>query len=407
MPVPHWDSYSLSVSLPITLAAGMLLTPSLAAMVAFVGACDLRELRAEVSVSRAFFNRSQVAASVFAASAVFHLSGVGLGRWPLVLLPTAAAVAVDFMVNTALVLFGAHLVSQLSAPEILRRVYGTQPIQVVVAYSCLGLLAVFLATAVTVSGPWGVAAFLAPLLLAREMFAGAQRLRQAARQIEMKNLALLRALDETAGERRDERLVVAGELHDEVLPPLFKVHLMGQVLRQDLNSGRLLELDDDLPELLEATEVAQSAIRSLVGSLRRSSLGPDGLNSTLRLFARQLESAGSPPIVLDLEDVGGSGTIQLLAYQVAREAMTNAAKYSKATRITVSLTSDDDGQIHLTVEDDGIGFDPGSIDGNSHFGLQLIRERAAAAAGRVFVDTLLGGGTRISAILPPDIPAVG
>ena len=48
-------------------------------------------------------------------------------------------------------------------------------------------------------------------------------------------------------------MVVAGELHDEVLPPLFKVHLMGQVLRQDLDSGQLLNLDCDLPELLSAT----------------------------------------------------------------------------------------------------------------------------------------------------------
>jgi hypothetical protein len=40
---------------------------------------------------------------------------------------------------------------------------------------------------------------------------------------------------------------VAGDLHDDVLPALFKVHLMGEVLKQDLASGRLLDLDDDLP----------------------------------------------------------------------------------------------------------------------------------------------------------------
>ena len=101
-------------------------------------------------------------------------------------------------------------------------------------------------------------------------------------------------------------MAVAGELHDEVLPPLFKVHLMGQVLRQDLDSGRLLDLDDDVPQLITATEVAQSAIRGLLRDLRQSSIGPAGLNVTLELLARRLEAAGSPAIRLELSDVGGS-----------------------------------------------------------------------------------------------------
>ena len=55
----------------------------------------------------------------------------------------------------------------------------------------------------------------------------------AAKKIAAKDRALLTAAGQTLLERRDERIAVAGELHDEVLPPLFKVHLMGQVLRQD------------------------------------------------------------------------------------------------------------------------------------------------------------------------------
>ena len=53
-------------------------------------------------------------------------------------------------------------------------------------------------------------------------------------------------------------MALAGELHDEVLPALFKVHLMGQVLKQDLASGQLLQLEEDLPGLLDATLVAQA-----------------------------------------------------------------------------------------------------------------------------------------------------
>ena len=124
-------------------------------------------------------------------------------------------------------------------------------------------------------------------------------------------------------------MVLAGELHDEVLPPLFKVHLMGQVLKQDLSSGRLLDLDEDLPQLIEATEAAQSAIRDLLGDLRRSPLGAGGLVPTLRLLADQLEGMGSPRILLDVSPVDASEHSQLLTYQVAREALSNAAKHSQ------------------------------------------------------------------------------
>jgi signal transduction histidine kinase len=234
------------------------------------------------------------------------------------------------------------------------------------------------------------------------MFKRGRRLEDAARKLAAKDRALVSATEQTLVERRDERMAVAGELHDEVLPPLFKVHLMGQVLRQDLSAGRLLDLDDDIPELVTATEAAQSAIRGLVRDLRHSSIGPGGLNATLELLARQLEAAGSPTIHLELSDVGGSNVTQLLAYQVAREALNNAARHSRASRISIRLFRGS-GLIRLIVEDDGVGFDPCQVDTNEHFGLQLMAERVEASRGRMVVDTQLGGGTRIMATLPPEV----
>jgi NarL family two-component system sensor histidine kinase LiaS len=241
-----------------------------------------------------------------------------------------------------------------------------------------------------------------PLVLARQMFLRGRRLEEAAKRLELKDKALVVVADQTLLERRDERMALAGELHDEVLPPLFKVHLMGQVLKQDLNSGRLLDLDVDIPELLSATEEAQRAIRCLVRDLRQSSLGPGGLNSTLELFARQLESAGSCPIELTLGEVRGSSLVQLVAYQVAREALNNAARHSRAARIRVVLDREEE-LIRLVVEDDGVGFDYLGVNRESHFGLQLMTERVDAVHGSLFVDSKIGSGTRIVALIPPDV----
>jgi signal transduction histidine kinase len=402
MPVRLWGTVSLSMSLPVTLAAGMVLPPSWAASIAFLGALDVREFRGEISIARDLYNRGQVAASVLLASVVFHRLGGDVREWPAVLGIALISLTVDWAINSILVILPVGVLSGVPLLSVIRQIHGDSPLEHAVGYVCLGLLAIFLAVVIVEAGAWGLASFLVPLVLARQMFLRGRRLEDAARRIQSKNQLLASNTEQVVRERRDERLMVAGELHDEVLPPLFKVHLMGQVLRQDLNSGRLFDLDEDLPQLLSATEAAQSAIRALVSDLRRSPIGAGGLNSTIRLLAQQLESAGSPPIHLDLQDVGGSYVSQLLIYQVAREAMNNAARHSRASRIEVSVWKEE-GLIRLKVSDDGIGFDPRAVDRDAHFGLQLILERVEAAAGRVVVDSRLGYGTTINATMAPDV----
>jgi signal transduction histidine kinase len=145
---------------------------------------------------------------------------------------------------------------------------------------------------------------------------------------------------------------------------------MGQVLRQDIAAGRLLDLDSDVPTLLAATEAAQRAIRNIVGGLRFSPLETEGLPATLRSLARQLEGSGSPRIELDLQPVSGSDLAQRLAFRIAREALVNASRYSSAGVIRLHLSVSDNA-IVIAVRDDGVGFDPSTIDQTDHFGLQL------------------------------------
>ena len=195
-------------------------------------------------------------------------------------------------------------------------------------------------------------------------------------------------------------MTVAGELHDEVLPPLFKVHLMGQVLRQDLANGQLLNLDEDLPGLLSATEAAQDAIREIIHDLRRSALGTGGLVDTVKLLARQLEAAGGPRVAVECQvPLEGSDLAQLLAYQVVREALNNAARHARAGTVGVRLWREGD-DLRVTVSDDGLGFDRRAVDQEAHFGLQLIEERVEAVGGRVYVDSQLGRGTTVVAAIP-------
>lgn len=394
-----WGNIVLTVSLPVLLAAGIVLGPRLSGLLALVGSVDQREWRREVTFTQAVFNRCQIAASTMIAAGVYHALTGGTYHLPSALAAFTPAAIADFVVNLGVVLIFARMAFRLPWATLLRNLLGGRPIEYVLTYLCLGYLAVALVVLDRSSGSWGLVVGLAPLILARQLFAHSKRLNEASLAIEAKNRALIAVSSQIAAERRDERVCVAGELHDEVLQPLYQVHLMGEVLRRDLATGRLLELEDDLPRLLAATQAAQEALRRVIRDLRDSSLGPGGLRTALSVLVRNLEASTPARIDAHVEEVAGSPLVQLLAYQIAREALQNAIKHSRARHILLSVHQDGDA-IRIAVEDDGIGFSPLEARGGDHFGLQLMRERAEAGGGMLSIDSTPGGGTRVAARLP-------
>jgi signal transduction histidine kinase len=401
LPVPIWGGVTIAPSLPILLAAAMLFQPATVGILAFIGSTDLREPRRQIGIGHAIFNRSQIAVSVMAASWGFHSLGGDLYVWPGVLFLAMLVLSVDILVNASLVLIARQVAMGAPLGEEIVGLLGGQPVPFLLSYICFGLAAVLLAVVYQVAGNWALLAFMIPVLLARQVFVENSRLLDMREAIVEKSRALLTVSGKMADERREERLAVAAGLHDELLPPLYKVHLMGQVLRQDLAMGRLLDLEDDVPELLGATEQASKATQGLIRDLRHSRLGPDGLVGTIHLLVRDVETTFPGQIQLEVEDVGGSPIVQLLAYQILREALRNAIRHADATLIQVSLSRDGP-DMRITVVDNGQGFDPKSVDAEQHFGLLLIRERVELAGGVLNVQSQIGEGTRIVARLPSE-----
>lgn len=400
LPVPIWGSVELMMSFPVLLASALVFPPFIAGSLSFVGSLDLREFRGEISPLRDLYNRSNVTISVFVASWIFHWFGVGVLDWPGVLALTFVALMADMVVNFGLVILGTHLLTGLSAKRLWTNVYGgSRPDVFLGGYACFGLLAVLMATVYLAAGNAGLVAFAIPLLLSRQMFIHWKRLGEANRAIEHKERALTAVSSRVADERRDERLALAAGIHDEVLPPLYKVHLMGQVVKHDLASGRLLDLDSDVLDLIRAIESADSSLRDMVRGLRRSTIGRAGLGETLGLLVNEVEATTRARVQTVIRPVGGSPLIHLLVYQLAREALSNAARHANAT--TIALVLDEDAEsIRLRVTDDGQGFNMLGVDSSSHFGLQLMRERVELAGGLLLVDSHPGEGTTVLARLP-------
>jgi signal transduction histidine kinase len=397
----HPDDRVLRVLDARELAAAMVLRPSEAALVAFVGFVELGEWKGETTWQQMIFNRSQVAAATAAAGAAFQASPASIYEWPQIELWALLALTVDFVVNACFVVPAATLRVKEHPLAVLRGMFGPSPASAILLYISLGLVAPLMAIAYSTGGPWGLAVSLIPATLAGLTLKKVRSLDEADKRIAEKDVALRKLEEHLADERRDERLALAGELHDDVLPALFRVHLLGRILRDDLAAGRLLDLDVDLPELLEAIDSVSRSLRHVVSGLRTSPVGPGGLATALSLLARDLESAGSPPLSVFVEVAAASSGTQLAVYLVAREAMSNAARYSRGSRIRVEV-KEDGAAVRLIVDDDGVGFDTRAAGPHNHFGLQLMRERVEAARGSLVIDARLGQGTLIAASFPRD-----
>ncbi len=394
-PLPLWGSLQVALSFPVLLAAAFVFPSHVASLLGIVGTLDLREFRREVSLAREALNRSIIGTSVLGASSVFHALGGDVRDWPSVLLPALVALLVDMAINGTLVAAGTHILTGAPLSRVVWHMTGAEHRAVFLSsYVAFGLLAVSLGTMHASAGSWSPVAFGVPLFLARRMFDHWKDVADISAELVAKQRALHDAMERIAEERREERLTVAADIHDEVLQPLYQGHLLGQVIRQDLATGRLLELEEDVPHLLRAADAANTAIREILREVRSSPLGSRGLPRTLSLLAEELRGSTDARISLDLEDVGGSPLTQLLVYQVAREALLNAVRHSGAAHIRVSLKAGD-GYIRLVVADDGTGLPPGHLKAG-HFGLQLMRERAEIAGGSLVIHSTSEGVTIVA-----------
>jgi signal transduction histidine kinase len=326
------------------------------------------------------------------ASVIFVRFGE-LGEWPLTPLIALLALAADAAVNYVIVGYGTSLRVGLPLKVSLGSMRIGSSSAFFLSYICFGFLGILIAEAYAAFGLSGVIASVAPIVLGRQAFVHRSRLDNVEHSLAESAIALRHVDERIASERRDERARIAAALHDEVLQDLYNVTIRAQVLRQDLLTGRLLDLEDDLPAVIRASEAAVEDLREVIQGLRSANVGHAGLVETLDLFARHIADDSGMQIVLSLDStVRSSPERELIVYQIAREALSNAARHSQAKTVWLSLTSTPE-TCEAVVEDDGSGFDLEGIQGDLHFGLQLMKERAASIDAQLEIHSSPGSGT--------------
>jgi signal transduction histidine kinase len=146
-----------------------------------------------------------------------------------------------------------------------------------------------------------------------------------------------------------------------------------------------------------STETAGS-IRDVMAALRPQVLDDYGLMAALQMEAERfaVRTGISTEVIGKEANPRASDGVETALFRIAQEALTNVSKHGKATRTVVRLEQTNGG-MRLTIEDDGVGFDPEKVYPGRHsgWGIMNMRERIQAHDGFLHVVSAPGEGARI------------
>lgn len=189
-----------------------------------------------------------------------------------------------------------------------------------------------------------------------------------------------------------ERQRLERNLHDGAQQQLVTLSLLLQLAR----TRPVARADDELTATLEeAGRLARATlaeIRALAHGLHPAILSEEGLGGALEWLA---QTAPVPVLVEAAPRERLSEPIEAAAYFVVSEALTNVAKYAHASKASVSAVRMN-GTLTVEIRDDGVG----GADAAGGSGLRGLADRVAALDGRFAVESPVGGGTCVRAVLP-------
>lgn len=203
----------------------------------------------------------------------------------------------------------------------------------------------------------------------------------------------------------EERDRIGRDLHDGIIQSLYAVSLSLEDL-PDIVREAPDEADERVDRAIDAIQLTIRDIRSFIYGLVPDSLGDADLVPALAAHAEEFRRNTMVEVDLAIEPGAGaglSGEARHHLLQLAREALSNAARHARASSLRVTLRAGDGtaGPL-LEIADDGVGFDQATAAGAAagHRGLQNMRARAEALGARLEIDSRPLGGTRIIVELP-------
>jgi two-component system nitrate/nitrite sensor histidine kinase NarX len=196
----------------------------------------------------------------------------------------------------------------------------------------------------------------------------------------------------------EERSRLARELHDSVTQILFSINLIALSLR------RLWKRDPEIAarstdELQRLTRGALAEMRTLLRELRPQTIAATELSTLLKQLGDGVAARHDIPVGVEVSQLPTiPPEVHVALYRIAQEALNNITKHAEASQVVVKLACDDTAA-HLTIADDGQGFDLNDVPAG-HMGLDIMRERADAIGAAVTIASRPGAGTSITVDWP-------
>ncbi len=196
-----------------------------------------------------------------------------------------------------------------------------------------------------------------------------------------------------------ERRLMAYEIHDGLAQQLVGAIMQFQAF-DHLKDENPKEASKAYAAGVAMLQRGNHEVRRLVAGLRSPILDESGVVEAVALLVHEAGREKGPKIQyrnrVDFDRL--DPTMENVIYRIAQEALTNARKYSKSERISVSLVQHGD-RLRIAIRDWGVGFDAKVVPQN-HFGLEGIRQRARLLGGKCSIRSVTGKGTRVTVELP-------
>ncbi len=211
------------------------------------------------------------------------------------------------------------------------------------------------------------------------------------------------ALDELSGRliqaQEDERRRIARELHDDVSQRLALLSIDLDLLGASVPSPE--DLRERTARLTDQVRELSSEIHGVAYRLHPAKLEQLGLTAAVEGLCNELAAKHGLRIKLEHHEPSRpiSREVALCLYRVVQEALQNVVKHSGADEARVQLLGSDD-EIHLRIEDPGVGFDPSSPQAAGGIGLASMRERLRLVAGEISIESGPSCGTQVEVRVP-------
>ncbi len=205
----------------------------------------------------------------------------------------------------------------------------------------------------------------------------------------------------------NEKTQLARELHDELGAILTASKMDVAWARRKLQDTDPA-VADKLTRALATLDQGIALKRRIIEDMRPTVLANFGLVTALRTLGDEAAQRNGWTLDLQLpaDDIQLDEQTEIALFRVAQESLTNAAKYARATQITIGLATGD-GEVSLHIADNGIGIMPADLTRTHTHGLMGMRQRVAARGGRFEIRRGDLRGTDIRVVLPvanaPDV----